>query len=354
MTRILGPGMSTPPSRSPQPRQRNAEVIRQWQILREIESRRTGVTIHELAEMTGRSTRTIRRDLQALQEAGFAIYDEGEENETKRWRIEGSPFKTVQEGLSVADVAALYLSRSVVEGVSGWPLAEELRSAFEKIEQALNPRMRAFLSALPQVLNAKPGPRLSAESAEQITTTRRLFEAVRDRRVVTMSYYSLSSREEKTYRAEPYRLTVAQGGLYLVAWVPAYGQFRTFAIDRIQKLSVLEETFRHRQELPPDVFGHSMGVFTGTPEPVEIEFSPAIAPYVQSRIWHESQQIAPLPDGGVRMTLRVSVDPALRTWVLGFGADARVVAPRSLADAIADECRRILDSRDNPAPSRHV
>ena len=62
---------------------RNAEVIRQWQILREIEARRTGVTIHELATQVRVSTRTIRRDLQALQEAGFAVYDEGEENETK-------------------------------------------------------------------------------------------------------------------------------------------------------------------------------------------------------------------------------------------------------------------------------
>ena len=30
---------------------RNAEVIRQWQILREVETRRTGVTIHDLAEL---------------------------------------------------------------------------------------------------------------------------------------------------------------------------------------------------------------------------------------------------------------------------------------------------------------
>src|SRR5262245_58928320 len=72
-----------PPAGSPM---RNAEVIRQWQILREIESRRTGVTIHDLAKTVKVSTRTIRRDLQALQEAGFLIYDEGEENETKRWR----------------------------------------------------------------------------------------------------------------------------------------------------------------------------------------------------------------------------------------------------------------------------
>ena len=61
---------------------RNAEVIRQWQVLREIEARRVGVTIHELATLVHVSTRTIRRDLQALQEAGFAVYDEGETNDT--------------------------------------------------------------------------------------------------------------------------------------------------------------------------------------------------------------------------------------------------------------------------------
>ena len=140
---------------------RNAEVIRQWQVLREIEARRTGVTIHELAKQVKVSTRTIRRDLQALQEAGFAVYDEGEENETKKWRLDAMPFRAVQEGLSVADVAALYLSRSVVESLSGWPLADELRETFAKIERALNPRMREFLSTLPQVISAKSGPRSS-------------------------------------------------------------------------------------------------------------------------------------------------------------------------------------------------
>ena len=53
---------------------RNAEVIRQWQILREIETRRTGVTIHELAAQVDVSTRTIRRDLQArLAAEGYSV-----------------------------------------------------------------------------------------------------------------------------------------------------------------------------------------------------------------------------------------------------------------------------------------
>jgi predicted DNA-binding transcriptional regulator YafY len=327
---------------------RNAEVIRQWQVLREIETRRTGVTIHELAELTGVSTRTIRRDLQALQEAGFALYDEGDIHETKRWLLDGAPFRAVQEGLSVADVAALYLSRSVVEGVSGWPLAEELHAAFEKIERSLNPRMREFLSTLPDVISTKVGPRLSAQSADQLSITRRLFEAVRDHRVIEMSYFSVSSQRIRFYRAEPYRLALAQGGLYLVAWIDEYDAFRTFATDRIQKLSVSEGTFRPTRELPVDVFGHSMGVFTGEPEHVEIVFAPEVAPVIRSRIWHESQELTSLPDGSVAMTLQVSNDVALRSWVLGFGAAARVVAPESLRMAIAAECRRILAQSGRP------
>ena len=355
---------------------RNAEVIRQWQILREIEARRVGVTIHELARLGKVSTRTIRRDLQALQEAGFAVYDEGEEHETKRWRLNAQPFRSLEEGLSVADVAALYLSRSLVEALSGWPLADELRSAFAKIERALNPRMREFLSTLPQVVSAKAGPRVRAqtptgsERAERasprersdaakrvpseraggsagatppgsvIDVTRRLFDATHDRRIVEMRYFSAASNRAKSYLVQPYRLALAQGGVYLVAWVPQYQQFRTFAVERIERLSVRDETFRRTRELPADVFGASMGVFWAPPEPVVLEFDARVAPFVRGRIWHESQRIEELPGGHVQLNLHVSNDWALRSWVLGFGAAVRVLRPTALADSILDEFKR--------------
>jgi len=320
---------------------RNAEVIRQWQILREVESRRTGVTIHELANKVQVSTRTIRRDLQALQEAGFAVYDEGEENETKRWRLDASPFRAVQEGLSVGDVAALYLSRTVVEGLSGWPLAEELRAAFAKIDQSLNPRMREFLSTLPEVISAKTGPRADSRSAAGLVgVTRRLFEAARDRRIIEMRYFSAASNRSKSYTVQPYRLALAQGGLYLIAWVPAYDEFRTFASERIERLSVTEDTFKKTRDLPADLFQSSMGVFWGEPERIEILFAPRVAMVVRGRVWHESQVLEDQADGSVKMTLDVCNDSALRSWVLGFGSAVRVLQPPALVAAVADECRR--------------
>ena len=318
---------------------RNAEIIRQWQILKEIEARRAGVTIHELAGLVRVSTRTIRRDLQALQEAGFAVYDEGDANETKRWKLDSRAFQVVQEGLSIADVAALYLSRTLVEAMPGWPLADELRSAFSKLDRGLNPRTREFLATLPQVISTKTGPR-TAGSTRLVETTRRLLDAIRDRHVVTMRYFSATSDRAKSYVVQPYRLALAQGGVYLVGWVPHYDEFRTFAVERVEKLSVSEETFRKTRELPSDVFGASLGVFWGEAERVELEFDARMAPHIHGRTHHSSQQIETLGDGRLRMTLDVSVDWALRSWVLGFGAAVKVVAPASLADSVRDELER--------------
>ena len=328
---------------------RNAEVIRQWQILREIEGRRTGVTIHELARQAGVTTRTIRRDLQALQEAGFAVFDEGEENETKRWKLEALPFRALQEGLSVSDVAALYLSRALVEAMPGWPLAAELREAFAKIDRSLNDRMREFLATLPQVLSAKVGPGLNTrgDRTESVDVTRRLLEATRARRVVTMRYFSASKNRVKQYEVQPYRLALATGGVYLIAWVPAYDEFRTFLVGRIERLTVLEETFRRTHELPEDVFSQSMGVFVGEPERIELEFDAAMAPFVRGRTWHESQELTELADGRLRLVLNVSNDWALRSWILGFGANVKVVSPPALVSALTAELAKAVSQYED-------
>ena len=78
----------------------------------------------------------------------------------------------------------------------------------------------------------------------------------------------------------PYRLAYAQGGLYLLAYVPEYGEVRTFAVERIQDVSLLEERFTPIEELPDTAFPHSLGVHSGPPERVEIDFEPAVADYV--------------------------------------------------------------------------
>jgi predicted DNA-binding transcriptional regulator YafY len=151
-----------------------------------------------------------------------------------------------------------------------------------------------------------------------------------------MCYHSFSSDREKEYQVEPYRLVFAQGGFYLVAYVPEYNALRTFAVDRIQSLSLTEEHFEP-VDLPADAFENSLGVNQGTPERIELVFEPRIARHIKERVWHSSQHLEETADGKLTMTLFVCNDFALRSWILGFGPLTRVISPPELVRQIQDE-----------------
>ena len=313
---------------------RNAEVIRQWTILRELEASR-GVTIRRLAETTGVTTRTIRRDLDALQEAGFPIYDVADEV-AKRWRLDTRPFKRLDDtAFTLAELSALYFSRTLVECFALPPFGQDLRNAFAKLEAALAPHMRQFLDRLPDVIQAKAPVARRLDDRRQRTTIGRLLDALLHQRRLDMQYHSRSSRREKSYRIDPYRLVYAEGGLYLFAYVPRYEQVRTFAVERIRSLTPLTETFEPVEDLQDAAFPHSLGIHQGAPERVELEFAPELAPYVQERVWHPSQSVEPLDDGSVAVRMDVCNDGALRSWILSFGPGVRVTAPATLAERIA-------------------
>jgi predicted DNA-binding transcriptional regulator YafY len=327
---------------------RNAEVIRQWSILRDLEGARH-LTIDDLAERTGVTTRTIRRDLEALQLAGFPLYDESHDGR-KYWKLEQKAFKRLDAtGFTFAELSALYFSRTLVECLAATPFQKDVASAFDRLFEALTPSMRQFLDRLPLVIQAKadPGAQAAATPGREIS---RLLDATLQHRRVLMRYHSFSSDREKAYTIEPYRVVFAQGALYVVAFVPEYGQTRTFALDRIKSLSVTEDRFEPN-EVEEEAFAHSLGVHQGPPERIEVAFEPRIARYIRERVWHPSQEVHDRPDGGVLLTLNVSNDFALRSWILGFGPLAKVVSPAGLAEEIARElgAARAL-YRDESAP----
>ena len=318
---------------------RNAEVIRQWTILREIErARGVGVTIDDLAALCDVTTRTIRRDLQALEEAGFPLFDDkGRDDGKTRWLVNGQAFKGLSAGLTVSELCALYFSRTLLESLSGTPFRDDVESAFEKLSSALTPHMRQFLDQLPRVIATKGDPSRRKDDPKQQRLIARALEATLQLRQANILYHSKSSERTKTYLVHPYRLAFAQGALYLLAYVPEYSEVRTFAVERLQELSLLEERFTPIEELPDTAFPHSLGVHSGPPERVEIEFQPAAADYVRSREWHASQSLRDDEAGHLLMTLDVCLDRALRSWILSFGPFARVVAPAPLAKEIAEQ-----------------
>jgi predicted DNA-binding transcriptional regulator YafY len=317
--------------------ERHGEIVRQWRILLALEGKARGLTLAEAQELAGEgvSDRTIRRDFEALTQAGFPIETTKRDGKTA-FQLNRYVFRGVAAaGFSLSELCALHLSRTVLTAVAGGPFRDSLASAFDKLYDALPPSMWKFIESLPDALGAKEHasrPR-GAASAKSIDT---LMSAILGRRRVRMRYHSFSSQQVKDYLVEPYRLAYAQGGLYLQAFVPAYSEMRTFAAQRIEQATAIEETFSPVQGSPTDVFPDSLGAFSGTPETVTIEFSAAEAPYVREREWHASQVIEDRPGGRIRLTLKVVIDWELQAWVMGFGPAAKVITPKAFAQRIVE------------------
>jgi predicted DNA-binding transcriptional regulator YafY len=320
---------------------RNQEMIRQWDILRTLDARRMGSHINELAAQYGVNPRTIRRDLYALQAAGFPLQELTRDNK-KYWSVDARLFQRLGDlGLSLPELAALYFGRTILHCLVGPPFRDDVQSALGKIATVLPARLRDELDRVHSAFAVKGDPNRHPADREYQKHVTHLVNAVLAHRRVALRYYSMASGREKDYLVEPLRLVFGEGALYLRAYVPDYEDVRTFAITRMREVTPTEETFTPREESAEDPFRNSIGINDGKPIPVELEFTRTVASYVCERTWHPSQTVEPMAGGRVRFRLNVSDDLALRSWILGFGRNVRVLSPQSLAEWVREELEQM-------------
>jgi predicted DNA-binding transcriptional regulator YafY len=331
---------------------RNAQLIRQWAMLKQIETNRW-TTIADMAGQHTVSTKTIRRDLAALMEAGFPLYDERYDGKVY-WRLsdeyKGLPLAT----LSLSETAALYFSKKRVVNLAAPPFSDDIASAFKKIESALPERNIKFLDNLDNMISVRADAPKDLEHRK--STIRTLMEAIGEEVKIRMQYYSVHSQQKKTYSIRPYRLMYFRGGLYLFAFVEEYEQIRTFAVERIESIEKTREPFEKPAEFSVESYLESaFGVVKEDPFDVEIIFNSDISEYVRSRVWHPSQQVREIGGGRITMKMHVGGEFELGAWILSFGPSAIVVSPERLRRRVETELARALENYRKEvtvAPSR--
>jgi predicted DNA-binding transcriptional regulator YafY len=74
-----------------------------------------------------------------------------------------------------------------------------------------------------------------------------------------------------------------------------------------------------------------------------------MGPGVGDKIWHESQKIIKLPDGGLKMTFRVAGLDEIRRWILSFGPECQVLEPERLRRLIQQDLQRNLAQYSKPS-----
>ncbi len=90
-----------------------------------------GIAVNDAARKLDCTVRTIWRDLQVLQKAGFPLYDDrGADGHRSRWKLEEQFTLGLPVKLSLAETAALVMSRDLLRPVAPGALGGAVTSAF--------------------------------------------------------------------------------------------------------------------------------------------------------------------------------------------------------------------------------
>jgi predicted DNA-binding transcriptional regulator YafY len=193
-------------------------------------------TARSLAEKLEVSMRTIYRDVEDLQLSGVPIEGEAGVGYTLRRDFDIPPLM-----FDYDEIVALVLGARMVSSWAGPQLAESANSALRKIEAVLPADRR---DQIDEVTMYSPGIRAPSATTLLLDTLRTAAAA---KQLVAFSYQradeSVSAR-----RVRPLALSFWAPAWTLTAWCEMRDDFRSFRVDRMSSVIVLEETFTLRPD----------------------------------------------------------------------------------------------------------
>ena len=319
---------------------RGDQISRQWQILQILEARHMGASVPDLAKELESNVRTIYRDMEALEQAGFPLFAENEDGVDRWLFVEGYRPK-IPVPFTLTELMALSIASDHLKAFEGTVFSEALKGAFDKIRSMLKPEACAFLEGLAQSFHVGlAGKKDYKKHRETIDV---INKAVLERHTAVIKYRS-GKGEELERKIDPYHIWFMGGTIYIVAYCHERKELRTFVLDRVVKARLTDNHFEipsdfNMDELTKDRFR----VMDGEPVDVKIRFSPTVAYYVKERTWHPTQKIVDEKDGSILLSMSVEGLAELKSWVLSFGSHAEALEPAALRNDVAAEHKTAAD-----------
>lgn len=299
----------------------------------------------DLARTMETSKRTIYRDLVALGQAGVPIISTPGRGYSL---VEGYFLPPVS--FSADEATILSLGADVMAQSFDTQYRAAAQSAANKITAALPERLRVDVEALRERIRMRPGAtELAPAIAAKLRTLRGAVIACQRIRFRYFTRYPDAStpqddrqsaiEEGAMWReANPYALIHVTSAWYLMAYCHVRKDIRNFRLERIEDLSVLEQTFQR----PPTLRLRAYRPLETRTVEARILFDAQAARWAREAPSFFTTAQEDTPDGGLLVTLRVRQEDEITQWLLSWGSHARILEPASLREMIAEEAAHML------------
>lgn len=287
------------------------------------------------------STRTLRRYLSILADAGFPWYFDRRLG-TYRFS-EGYSLKRLN--LSSRELFGLVTLKRLGASLGG-TLASAIDDAAAKLVEIADARGSASLE----------GDSSLALRIDQVVLepeTERIFEVLREaevaRRRVSFKYIDKKgARSERS--VDPYGFIVSGGRVYLVGYDHDRADMRVFAVDNVSAPKMLPSRFEKPADFDLNAFGaYSVSGVHHAAEPTEvtIRFSPIVAKAARRARVAPQRRIDERADGTVEIVYAVADPNEIVRWSLGWGGEAEVVEPEAARRSAREIVQRISEHYRN-------
>lgn len=275
-------------------------------------------TAPELAEAFEVSVRTIYRDIDALSEAGIPIYTETGRN------------------------GGIHLMKDFV--LDQVVLSEEEKQGILTALQSINITQDIVESHTLQKLSALF--QIPSENWLEVDFSgwgNRTFDnqkfallksAVINRKNVKICYANSYGRISERI-VQPYKLAYKAKAWYLKAFCTEKQDWRTFKLNRILDLEVLEERFKYQD------FPRITESFEETYPQITLRFPKEMAYRVYDEF--DKTQIRQKADGDLLVTANMPEDAWLTGFLLSFGTQVEILSPAHLKEAVAEQAKLVYE-----------
>jgi proteasome accessory factor B len=320
------------------PAKKYSQAGRLHSIIRLLETRR-GMTLDDLAEECGVDRRTIHRDLNAVEEAGYTL--------TSEW-VEGKKvysFLTKSRNIppitfTLNQLMSLYLLRSLGVHLAGTLFEGEIDELFRTITSVLPDRYAAHLERIARVsLPLLHGARDYSGAADHLAEMQR---ALLHQYRIRLDYAKKGRGEAEAYDVDPYTLIFHKGGIYLLGLALNRQGMRLFALERIRGIQVTRQRFEIPGDFLPEAhFSKAFGLVNDNTMRVRVRFSPEVAHTVTERIWRKGQQVRIDREKHAVVEFEAAGEKELVSWILSYGMHAEVLDPPELRKEVKRQIREM-------------
>jgi predicted DNA-binding transcriptional regulator YafY len=208
-------------------------------ILTQLQSKRV-TKAQEIADRFAISLRTVYRDVRALEEAGVPIIGEAGQGYSLVEGYRLPPVMFTQE-----EAQAFVVAEKIFEKLSDRGSSEHFHAAMLKIKSVLRTSEKDRIDQLsPLVAVFRNRNQLQLKGKDE--HLRVILDALGTKKLLEMNYTTFVEEKTSNRTVESVGVYYAMEQWYLIAWCRVRQDYRTFRLDRINRLKLLDETYDAR------------------------------------------------------------------------------------------------------------